>query len=84
MTTTADEPISPEALVDFLRSLRGGLQSGLDPLAATQRAGEALPDRVGGALEAILRRLQGDYHEDEWGFDEQFAEAIFPVFEFLY
>ena len=84
MTTTADEPISPEALVDFLRSLRGGLQSGLDPLAATQRAGEALPDGVGGALEAILRRLQGDYHEDEWGFDEQFAEAIFPVFEFLY
>ena len=30
------------------------------------------------------RRLRGDYHEDEWGFDEQFAEAVFPLFEFLY
>ena len=36
------------------------------------------------AVDAIVARLQGDYHEDEWGFDEQFAEAVFPLFEFLY
>ncbi len=30
------------------------------------------------------RRLRGDYHEDEWGFDEEFAEAAYPFFEFLY
>lgn len=32
----------------------------------------------------IRRRLTGEYHEDEWGFDEEFAEAVFPLFEFLY
>lgn len=34
--------------------------------------------------ELILRRATGEYHEDEWGFDEEFTEAIFPLFEFLY
>jgi 1-acyl-sn-glycerol-3-phosphate acyltransferase len=32
----------------------------------------------------MVRRLRGEYHEDEWGFDEGFAEAVFPAFEFLY
>ncbi|MDQ5895372.1 MAG: Acyltransferase family protein [Actinomycetota bacterium] len=32
----------------------------------------------------IVRRLTGEYHEDEWGFDEEFTEAVFPIFEFLY
>jgi 1-acyl-sn-glycerol-3-phosphate acyltransferase len=32
----------------------------------------------------IIRRLTGEYHEDEWGFDEEFTEAVFPIFEFLY
>jgi len=30
------------------------------------------------------RRMAGRYHEDEWGFDEEFAEAVYPFFEFLY
>lgn len=34
--------------------------------------------------ETILRRASGEYHEDEWGFDEEFTEAVFPLFEFLY
>lgn len=34
--------------------------------------------------ETVLRRASGEYHEDEWGFDEEFTEAVFPLFEFLY
>ena len=34
--------------------------------------------------ERIIRRLTGEYHEDQWGFDEEFTEAVFPIFEFLY
>jgi len=30
------------------------------------------------------QRLGGDYEEDEWGFDEGFAEAAFPLFELIY
>jgi 1-acyl-sn-glycerol-3-phosphate acyltransferase len=35
-------------------------------------------------MEKILRRVAGEYHEDEYGFDEEFAEAVFPLWEFLY
>jgi 1-acyl-sn-glycerol-3-phosphate acyltransferase len=34
--------------------------------------------------EAALRRLDGDYSEDEWGFDEEFARLVEPGFDFLY
>jgi 1-acyl-sn-glycerol-3-phosphate acyltransferase len=73
-----------EAVADFLRGVRGGIEAGLDPLSAAQDAAESLPGRVGEALETLVRRLRGDYHEDEWGFDEQFAEATFGLFDFLY
>ena len=80
----AQQTLGPEVVADFLREVRVGVQDGLDPLAAAQRAAGSLPARMRAALEAIVRRLQGDYHEDEWGFDEGFAEAVFPVFQFLY
>jgi 1-acyl-sn-glycerol-3-phosphate acyltransferase len=73
-----------EAVADFLREVRGGIEAGLDPLTAAQDAAESLPGRLGELLELVVRRLRGDYHEDEWGFDEQFAEACFPLFDFLY
>lgn len=78
------ETLGPEALADFLRGMRTGVESGLDPLAAAQQAASALPRRLRSALEQIARRLQGEYREDEWGFDEGFAEAFYPLFEFLY
>ena len=74
----------PEAISDFLRGLRGGVESGLDPLSATQHAAESLPRQLRDALETVVQRLRGEYHEDEWGFDEQFAEAVFPLFQVLY
>ena len=52
--------------------------------AAAQTAAGGLPSRLRNAVEAGAARLRGEYHEDEWGFDEQFAEAVYPVFEFLY
>jgi len=82
-TTTADRP-APEAVAEFLRRLRGGVERGLDPLSAAERAAGSLPEALGGALEALARRLRGEYREDEWGFDESFAEAVYPLFELLY
>jgi 1-acyl-sn-glycerol-3-phosphate acyltransferase len=74
----------PEALADFLRNVRIGVESGLDPVSAAQRAAGSLPKQLQDAAEALARRLRGEYHEDEWGFDEEFAEAVFPLFDFLY
>jgi 1-acyl-sn-glycerol-3-phosphate acyltransferase len=84
VTEEQAQAIAPEAIADFLRSMRSGVEAGLDPLAAAQEAAGSLPGRLRSATEAVVRRLQGDYHEDEWGFDEDFAEAVFPLFEFLY
>jgi 1-acyl-sn-glycerol-3-phosphate acyltransferase len=75
---------APEALVEFLRGVRSGVEAGLDPLSAAEGAAGALPGRAREVLEGVAARLGGDYEEDEWGFDEQFAEAVFPLFEFLY
>jgi 1-acyl-sn-glycerol-3-phosphate acyltransferase len=82
--TAGEQTIGPEALADFLRDLRHGVEAGLDPPAAARAAARGLPARLRNAIEAIAMRLRGEYHEDEWGFDEQFAEAVFPLFEFLY
>jgi 1-acyl-sn-glycerol-3-phosphate acyltransferase len=74
----------PEGAVEFLRRLRGGLDQGLGPLGAAERAADGLPRGLRQSVERMGRRLRGDYHEDEWGFDEEFAEAAYPFFEFLY
>ena len=42
---------------------------------ARPRRGRAAARRARHACERVLRRLEGDYEEDEWGFDEEFADA---------
>lgn len=75
---------SADAVAEFLRQVRSGVERGLDPLAAAEGAAGILPASAGRALAAIASRLRGEAREDEWGFDEGFAEAVFPLFEFLY
>src|SRR5919109_2380830 len=82
--TETDGGVGPEAIADFLRRLRSGVEDGLDPLGAAERAAGGLPSSLRSSVELMARRMRGDYREDEWGFDEQFAEAAFPIFEFLY
>jgi 1-acyl-sn-glycerol-3-phosphate acyltransferase len=75
-------PVGPA--IAFLRRLRDALESGANPAGALAEALGSLPRDARAALDTALRRLAGDYPEDEWGFDEEFAEAIYPFFEFLY
>jgi 1-acyl-sn-glycerol-3-phosphate acyltransferase len=69
---------------EFLRRMRSGLNDGLDPMSAAERAAVALPKTLRDSVQRMGRRMAGRYHEDEWGFDEEFAEAVYPFFEFLY
>jgi 1-acyl-sn-glycerol-3-phosphate acyltransferase len=75
-------PIGPA--ISFLRRFRAGLDSGRELPAALGEAGGALPRELREALDRMVRRLAGDYQEDEWGFDEEFADALLPFLEFLY
>jgi 1-acyl-sn-glycerol-3-phosphate acyltransferase len=72
------------ATLGFLRTLRHGLDAGLELPDALARGAGALPRDARATLDAALRRLEGEYTEDEWGFDEQFADLVEPGFEFLY
>jgi len=68
----------------FLRGLRGGLDAGLELPEAVARSAAELPRGTRERAGAAMRRLAGDYQEDEWGFDADFVEAVEPFFDFLY
>jgi 1-acyl-sn-glycerol-3-phosphate acyltransferase len=68
----------------FMRRLRAGLDSGLELPEALTRGATALPRDARETLTRIVDRLDGNYTEDEWGFDEEFAELVEPFFAFLY
>ena len=71
--------------IAFLRRLREGIERG--PVAvpgAAVGAVTSFPTEVREALDRAVRRAGGDYTEDEWGFDEEFAIALRPVLDFLY
>ncbi len=70
--------------IGFLRRLREGMEGTGDLPGALAGATVALPRDVRENVAQLVRRLGGDYPEDEWGFDEQFAETALPFLEFLY
>jgi len=72
------------AALGFVRRLREGVESGSDPVSALAGAIGGLPADAQEGIERATRRLAGDYSEDEWGFDEEFADALFPFLEFMY
>ncbi len=80
---SASEPaLNP--LVGFLRGLRRGLDRGVDLPEALAGGLAGLPRDARYAVRRAAGRLEGDYSEDEWGFDEEFTDALFPALEFLY
>jgi 1-acyl-sn-glycerol-3-phosphate acyltransferase len=60
------------------------MESGASPPTALVSASAGLPRDVREGLDAAVRRLAGNYREDEWGFDEEFTESVFPALELLY
>jgi 1-acyl-sn-glycerol-3-phosphate acyltransferase len=75
-------PLRPA--VFFLRGLRRGLARGGSPVDALAAAAASLPAEAREALEAALHRLEGDFAEDEWGYDEGFADVVYPLLELMY
>jgi 1-acyl-sn-glycerol-3-phosphate acyltransferase len=72
------------AAISFLVRLREGLDRGGTPIEAAGAAVSGLPRDAREGVRRALRRLEGEYQEDEWGFDEEFADAVLPLFELLY
>jgi 1-acyl-sn-glycerol-3-phosphate acyltransferase len=77
---SAPERETVAAATAFMRAVREGLDAGLELPEALARSAGVLP----GGARGLVRRLDGRNAEDEWGFDEDFARTIEPVFDFLY
>jgi len=76
-------PLAP-AQLQFMRGLGRALGAGLELPDAVERAATTLPRSARGLAEGVARRLRGEYAEDEWGFDEELVELVYPLFEFMY
>jgi 1-acyl-sn-glycerol-3-phosphate acyltransferase len=72
------------AQLQFMRGLGRALGAGLELPDAVERAATTLPRSARELAEGVARRLRGEYPEDEWGFDEELVELVFPLFEFMY
>jgi 1-acyl-sn-glycerol-3-phosphate acyltransferase len=76
--------LSRSSLVGFLATLRSAVTRGVDLPAALEGAAAALPAPGRDAAERAAARLRGHYSQDEWGYDEEFVELVYPFFEFMY
>jgi 1-acyl-sn-glycerol-3-phosphate acyltransferase len=72
------------AAYDFLALLREATRQGADLPAAMERAASTLPSSARDIARRAARRMRGDYAQDEWGFDEEFVEIVYPVAELMY
>jgi 1-acyl-sn-glycerol-3-phosphate acyltransferase len=72
------------AQLQFVRALGKALEAGLELPEAVERAAGSLPRSGRHLAERAARRLRGENAEDEWGFDEDFVELVYPLFELMY
>jgi 1-acyl-sn-glycerol-3-phosphate acyltransferase len=72
------------AVLGFVAALRGAASRGLDLPAALESASGVLPGSSRDAVERVGARLRGDYSQDEWGYDEEFVDLVYPFFQFMY
>ena len=80
----ADEAASLGQSVAFARAVRERIEGGMRVSEALAGAAVGLPRRTRHVIGRALARLEGDYAEDEWGFDEELADALLPLLELLY
>jgi 1-acyl-sn-glycerol-3-phosphate acyltransferase len=79
-----DPPPRVSAAISFMRRLREGLDAGLELPEALGRSAVALPRESADVVRLAVKRLEGDYSDDEWGYDEGFVDLVEPLFAFLY
>jgi len=70
--------------VAFARAVRERIEGGMRVSEALAGAAVGLPRRTRYVIARALARLEGEYTEDEWGFDEELADALLPFLELLY
>jgi len=65
-------------------SLRDAIAARLELPLALEHAAVAMPGWSREVLDRAVRRMRGAYEQDEWGYDEEFVEIVYPLLEFMY
>ena len=65
-------------------SLRDAIAARLELPLALEQAAVAMPGWSREVLDRAVRRMRGAYEQDEWGYDEEFVEIVYPLLEFMY
>jgi len=68
----------------FVGALGSAIARDVDLPSALETAAGALPLPGRRSAQRVAARLRGDYAQDEWGYDEEFVELVYPFFEFMY
>jgi 1-acyl-sn-glycerol-3-phosphate acyltransferase len=76
--------VSRSSIAGFATGLGSALTRGVDLPAALEGAAGALPASARELAEGAAARLRGEYSQDEWGYDEEFVELVYPFFQFMY
>jgi 1-acyl-sn-glycerol-3-phosphate acyltransferase len=77
-------PTGVGAQLEFARVFGRALEAGLDFPDAIERAASALPRSARRVADRVALRLRGENVEDQWGFDEDLVELVYPFFELMY
>ncbi len=75
---------SPEMQLGLLEKLRTTISEDLFDIDTWKGIWYMLNYSLEYQTDIIKRRFSGDYETDEWGFDQEFVDAIRPFFEFMY
>lgn len=78
------EKISPELSIGILETLRTTISEDLFDIDTWKGIWYMVNYSIEFQADILKRRLTGDYETDEWGYDQEFLDAVRPFFEFMY
>jgi 1-acyl-sn-glycerol-3-phosphate acyltransferase len=76
--------LNPDFLQGILTRLRGSLNSDLLDLDTWKGIWTMLNYTLEYEGDLLKRRITGEYNTDDWGFDREYLDAVWPFFDFLY
>lgn len=76
--------ISPDIGLGILQKLRSSISADLLDVDTWKGIWYMLNYSLEYQGDILKRRLTGEYETDEWGFDQEYLNAVLPFFEFMY
>jgi 1-acyl-sn-glycerol-3-phosphate acyltransferase len=76
--------ISPDLSLDLLKKIRTALGEDVLNIETLKGLWTMLNSTLQYQGDVLKRRTTGEYEVDEWGFDQEYFDAVVPFFDFMY